>query len=255
MVTKLIKAPVYQQLNEVLRELLRTGEFKTGERFLTERQIAERFEVSRATANKALSNLVSERILEFRKGLGTFVQPRVLDADLGLLVSFTARAAAKGQNPSTQVLSFKRIPAHQIPEAIALQLGVSGEDGLIELERLRLAEGVPVIFEHRIVVARHCPNLDAAAAAGSLYTLWTKSYGLSIAGAEQSIRSLAASNDAAARLRIKKGAPCLSVTAVGFLEGDHPLWWETTIYRGDAYEFHNRLGSRGAANASALELA
>ena len=117
-----------------------------------------------------------------------------------------------------------------------------------------MAQGVPVIFEHRIVVARHCPNLDAAAAAGSLYTLWTKSYGLCITAAEQNIRSIAASNADAARLRIKKGTPCLSVTAIGFLEENQPLWWETTIYRGDAYEFHNRLGSRGAANASALEL-
>jgi DNA-binding GntR family transcriptional regulator len=53
-----------------LRELLRG----LGERLLTERQICERFGVSRATANKALSNLVSEGVLEFRKGVGTFVR-------------------------------------------------------------------------------------------------------------------------------------------------------------------------------------
>lgn len=254
MVTKLVKAPVYQQLNDVLRELIRSGEFKTGERFLTERQIAERFEVSRATANKALSNLVSERLLEFRKGLGTFVQPSVIDVDLGLLVSFTARAAAKGQQPSTQVLRFVRVPAASVEPAIAARLGVAGDETLIDMERLRLAEGVPVILEHRIVVAKHCPALDAHSAAGSLYTLWTKTFNLHILGAEQSIRAVAAPAVAAERLRVKKGHACLSVTAVGFLEGDAPLWWEHTLYRGDAYEFNNRLGSRGSANASALDL-
>ena len=34
----------------------------------------------------------------------------------------------------------------------------------------------------------------------------------------------------------------LLVTSVGFLRGHAPLWFERTLYRGDAYEFHNRLG-------------
>ncbi|MFN9913156.1 MAG: GntR family transcriptional regulator, partial [Pirellulaceae bacterium] len=44
------------------------------DRFLTEREIADRFGVSRPTANKALASLVSEGLLEFRRGVGTFVQ-------------------------------------------------------------------------------------------------------------------------------------------------------------------------------------
>ena len=60
-----VESPIYRQLNETLRELLRAGEFKDGERFLTERDVASRFGVSRITANKALANLVAERRLEF----------------------------------------------------------------------------------------------------------------------------------------------------------------------------------------------
>ena len=36
--------------------------------------------------------------------------------------------------------------------------------------------------------------------------------------------------------------PALEVVSVGFLENDSPLWWERTLYRGDQYEFHSRLG-------------
>jgi DNA-binding FadR family transcriptional regulator len=46
---KLVREPMYQQMNEILRVLLKTGEFAEGDRFLTERQIAERFQVSRPT--------------------------------------------------------------------------------------------------------------------------------------------------------------------------------------------------------------
>lgn len=74
MPTRLVRSPIYQQLNQLLRDLIREGEFKSNEQFLTERQICDRFNVSRATANKALSNLVAEGVLEFRKGVGTFVR-------------------------------------------------------------------------------------------------------------------------------------------------------------------------------------
>jgi DNA-binding transcriptional regulator YhcF (GntR family) len=69
----LSREPIYQQLNRILRELI-GGDFQIGDQFLTERKICQQYQVSRATANKALSNLVSEGLLEFKKGIGTFVR-------------------------------------------------------------------------------------------------------------------------------------------------------------------------------------
>jgi hypothetical protein len=31
------------------------------------------------------------------------------------------------------------------------------------------------------------------------------------------------------------------VRCIGYLAGERPLWFERTLYRGDAYEFRNRL--------------
>ena len=92
MASLLVKEPIYQQLNGYLKQLIDSGECPIGGKFLTERQICERYGVSRATANKALSNLVSEGLLEFRKGVGTFVRGRPLDYNLRALVSFTDKA-------------------------------------------------------------------------------------------------------------------------------------------------------------------
>ena len=55
---RLVRDPVYQQLNDHLRELIRSGKLKAGAKFPAEREIAEQFNVSRVTANKALSSLV-----------------------------------------------------------------------------------------------------------------------------------------------------------------------------------------------------
>ena len=48
---RLVKEPVYQQLNDLLQGLIRRVEFKAGQQFLTKREVGERFEVSRVTAN------------------------------------------------------------------------------------------------------------------------------------------------------------------------------------------------------------
>src|SRR4030042_2455011 len=111
---KIIKDPIYQQLNNILKELIRSGEFKPGDQFLTERKICERFDVSRATANKELSNLVSENILEFKKGVGTFVADKYIDFDLRELISFTNITKSSGKNPSTKVLSFEKLSASKL---------------------------------------------------------------------------------------------------------------------------------------------
>jgi GntR family transcriptional regulator len=250
-IAPLVRDPLYHQLNQSLRGLLRDGEFKPGDQFLTERQVGERFGVSRITANKALSNLVAEGVLEFKKGVGTFVRGGILDYDLGTLVSFTSKARAAGKKPSTRVLEFRTVAASAVvPEAmVALRIGP--DEPLVQMVRLRLAGGVPVILEHRVVVLALCPRLGRADAEGSLYAALTERHGLAIGGADETIRAIALRGSEARQLRVGPGAAALQVIALGYLGRGVPLWWERTLYRGDAYEFHNRLGPLETARPAA----
>ncbi|HLY11183.1 MAG TPA: GntR family transcriptional regulator [Planctomycetota bacterium] len=249
----LVKQPIYQQLNGALRSLLGSGAFKTGTRFLTEREVSQRFEVSRATANKALSNLVSEGLLEFKKGVGTFVAGGVLDYDLRSLVSFTDKASSAGKKPGTRMLSFTLGPASEVPERIARALRVQPSDPLYRIERVRLADGVPVILERRTIVADLCPGLTRADLGGSLFALWTERFKLEIAGADQTIRAASLLGPDAKLLGVPGGAAGLVVRSLGVLRDGRPLWWERTLYRGDAYAFRNRLGPIRTARPAAGE--
>ncbi len=256
----LVRDPVYQQLNAALRELVRT--FKPGARFLSERQISDRFEVSRATANKALSNLVIEGVLRFRKGIGTFVAARPMDYDLQSLVSFTARARAAGRTPTTHVLHLATLNAADAPPAVRRALRADGRTPLVYVERLRLADEVPVILERRHFLARPAPSagwvpaaessrpprreppapLTRAELRGSLYELWTERFGLDIAGADETIRAVTLDATDARALEVPVGAAALAVVATGYLAGGEPLWYERTLYRGDGYCFRHRSG-------------
>ncbi|MEM6364243.1 MAG: GntR family transcriptional regulator [Planctomycetota bacterium] len=241
MQTRLERSPVYQQLNDRLRSAL-AREYHFGDQFLTEREIAKRFDVSRATANKALASLVSEGVLEFRRGVGTFVRRDVIDYDVQSLVSFTEKARAAGKKPITELIRFETVRVDQIDPMIGSSLGVTADGLLWEMERVRWADGHPVILEHRFVVHRHCPKLTRSQASGSLYQAWTKWHDLSIAGADEIIRAVALKTKEAKRLQVTPRTPALEVIAVGNLDDNSPLWWERTLYRSDQYEFHSRLG-------------
>ena len=157
---------------------------------------------------------------------------------------FTEKAKAAGKKPTTKVLSFSQVEASSVDTKIAESLDVAKDVQLWQMERLRSADKVPVILEHRYIVTELCPKLTKSQAAGSLYEAFTKINSLSIAGADEIIRAVALQPDEARSLGVAAQAPAIEVTAIGFLDDNDrtPLWWERTLYRGDQYEFHSRLG-------------
>ena len=250
----------YQDLNDRLRSRL-ASDYAGGDRFLSEREISEAFDVSRATANKVLAGLVSEGVLEFRRGIGTFVRGDALQYDVQSLVSFHEKARRAGRRPSTELLALERVAAAGVAPAVQEALGVDDDDPLWEMSRLRRADGEPVILEHRYVVAALCPRMTRRDAGGSLYRAFTERFGLAVAGADEIIRAVCLSPTEAPLLGVPTRSPALEVTAVGVCSpadesgesgesGESlqtngettPLWWERTLYRSDRYEFASRLG-------------
>jgi GntR family transcriptional regulator len=246
---KIIKDPIYQQLNNILKELITKGEFKPGDQFLTERKICERFDVSRATANKALSNLVSENILEFKKGVGTFVADKYINFDLRTLISFTNITKSSGKNPSTKVLKFKKLSASKVDVNIINDLKISKEENVYYIERLRLIDGIPTILERRYVAEKYCPDIKKSSLEGSLYAVWVDEYKLKISGSTQIIKSIVINKDDVKILGANIQEAGFLVSAVGYLENEVPLWIEKTLFRGKYYEFRNRLGPVSIADS------
>ncbi|TVQ25134.1 MAG: GntR family transcriptional regulator [Spirochaetaceae bacterium] len=250
--------PVYQQLSDTLADLIAT-EFAVGDQFLTERQIAERYGISRTTVNKALSNLVVDGVLEFRKGVGTFVQRRKLNVDLKRLVSFTTKARVAGFSPETVVRSFRATRVADLtlvpPAAVIALLNADDDAPVYETERVRSVDGRIVIYERRALLADRCPGLAAADAAGSLYTVLQERYGIGLDGVAQRIRARTVDAQSAAIIGCDVGDAVLELTGVGHAIGGAPLWYEETYYRGDAYEFVNQVRASGDDSQSSIDTA
>ncbi|TLS52461.1 LacI family transcriptional regulator [Paenibacillus antri] len=67
------RTPLYQMVQEYIRDLIASQELKIGDRIPTEKELMERFGVSKITVVNALSGLVNERIITRVPGKGTFV--------------------------------------------------------------------------------------------------------------------------------------------------------------------------------------
>jgi len=254
-----ITEPIYKQLARICRSLLRDGSYEAGEVFPSERDLAARYKVSRATANKVISNMVAEGLLLFRPGLGTVVQDGAarLCASLREMKSFTHRARAMGWTPKTQVLLFKRKKASRLNQQIRDALGLTDlpDADVFRIERLRKADGIPAILEYRWLVASLVPKLTEHDLKGSLYEKLETKYSLVPSGESLRIRARTLTTAEANLMLDLPHAPTLEVSGVGFLPGDRPLWYQTLLYRADRYELVSvsQNSSRGCHSDVSLQ--
>src|SRR5437588_11800459 len=105
--------PRYFQLKEIMRERIRSGEWKPGELIPSERELSEKYGISRMTARQAITELVNEGLFYREQGKGTFVSRHKITQQLIRLTGFTEDIKARGQRPSTKVLIARMQPADE----------------------------------------------------------------------------------------------------------------------------------------------
>ncbi|MFQ3670613.1 MAG: GntR family transcriptional regulator [Verrucomicrobiia bacterium] len=254
----IVTEPVYQQLARRCRQTLADGSLPPGSRFPSERELAETYKVSRATANKVISNMVAEGLLQFRPGIGTFVLPPAqhLHTSLREMESFTEHARQLGLKPETRVLALDRFPAAKLEPRLREGLGLNQDSAetMVYVRRLRLADGEPVILEDRWLREVFVPRLTERKLRGSLYRLLETDYGLSLGGERHRIRARNLSANEATLLGAAQGDAALSVEGPGFAADGQTIWFESLLYRGDRYELVNEVRGSSAHPKTVVQL-
>lgn len=247
---KIIKEPIYQQLIKILRTRIQSSEYKIGDKFLSENEISILYEISKNTVNKAITSLIGEGLLEFRKGLGTFIRLKHSQYDLHSLISFTKMAESTGTIPSTRVVEFKKITCSETDNPVRAALELDEHSQLYYMKRLRLLSGKPSIIEVRYVDAALCPELKKSDVTKSIITMWMDKYNLNLASADQTLRAVLLNDENALLLEQTVGDPAIERESTGFIEGNRPLWFERTIFCGKDYVFKFRIESLNAAHTA-----
>ncbi|RYG11581.1 MAG: GntR family transcriptional regulator, partial [Caulobacteraceae bacterium] len=148
-------APLYQQLQQAVRDAIEHKVLKADQALPAERDLASELSVSRITVRKAFDGLVAEGLLSRRQGAGTFVAARV-EKSFSRLTSFSEDMAARGRKATSSWIN--RSEGAVTPEE-ALTLGLSPGTAVYRYQRIRYADGMPMALEYSTVPASCLPSL------------------------------------------------------------------------------------------------
>src|SRR5262249_14157042 len=137
---------------------------------------------------------------------------------------------SQGVVAGTRVLSARLAPADETASrALRLRPG----DLVIDLVRIRLADGSPFSVEHLMLPADRFPGLLEMPLGGSVYELLEESYGTRPKEAVERIEVVSASPDEAMILDVTAGAPLLAISRPTPHTRSRPLQGPPDASRGD----------------------
>ncbi|KQY81259.1 MULTISPECIES: GntR family transcriptional regulator [Roseateles] len=232
-------APLYEQIRQLIVAALAAGEWRPGEALPSEAALAERFHASPGTVRRALDELTAAHVVERRQGRGTFVATHTAPRDAYRFLRLVADDGASG---FTRELVHCRRARATAETARALQLRTS--EPVIEVRRLLLRRNRPVVLDDLWLPERHFEGLNGALIdtyAGTLYALFEERFAVHMVRAEEKLRAVAASAEAAALLAVATSEPLLSVERVAYTYGDRPVELRRGLYHTHADHYRNDL--------------
>ena len=206
-----ILGPTGEEVRLRLIGMLERGTLQPGQRLGAERELAVNLGVSRSTLRQALAALEEAGVVRRvpGRGGGTFIAPAKVERDLSRIVGVPMLLRDQGFTAGSRVISVRVMTAG--PDAVEA-LGIDAQDFVIDLVRIRLADGVPISLEHAVFPAAFMPGLPERELGGSIYELLDREYGIRPEEALEHIEVVAARPDEASILSIEPGAPLIAIT-------------------------------------------
>lgn len=233
MVNKRSPVPIYYQLEEEIKNRIEKGELMPGDMIPSEREYAEQNGISRMTVRQAINDLVNDGFLYRQKGKGTFVARKKIEQPLQGLTSFTEDMRKRGMVPSSKLIRFGIVPA---PKKIARQLEIEPDAPIYDIQRVRVADDVPMALETNAISANLVKGLTEEHARGSLYQTIEGKLAQRIDFARQVIESSTARESESEALDIQKDSPVLLIQRNTYLTDGTPLEVVKSVYRADRYK-------------------
>ncbi|MCI1019084.1 GntR family transcriptional regulator [Microbacterium sp. C5A9] len=201
---------VYTQIAEDLRTQIQAGTLRPGDDVPTEAELAERWHTSRGPIRNALATLKAEGLIDTGRGRPARVVSQKASQAVDVSVPFTRWARELGVEPGaqTQELSLRRAGDR------AELLGVSPDDIIVSVVRLRLLDGRPTMLERLFFTEDVGRALFAVDPDEISITEYLGSRGHPIVGLQHQIDAVAADEQDAALLQVPQGTPILRLSRI-----------------------------------------
>lgn len=227
--------PKYFQISRDIIAKIQHGQLAPGMPVPSENDIIERYKVSNTTARKALHELEKAGWVNRVKGKGTFVRDYTVVRAINRIFGFTKNMLEAGRKPSTRLVGF-HLRSEDHSQTVNGRL-YTMRGPVCEIERVRFADGIPMMCETRYISLQLCPDIHRKNLEQSLYSIFDKEYGIQLTEINQMLSAVVLEGDALKPFQVTKPIPAFRVEGVSFCGKDLIIEMEDSVYRGDMYRF------------------
>ncbi len=217
---------------------IRSGEYPSGTRIPSEQRLATRYGIGRPTARQATELLVRKRILQRKRGSGTFVCEEAKEVDLFSLAGTISSFHSRGISVQTRILKNIRLKS----------IGNDPENPFANktayfFSRLSRVETQPVLLENMYLHPALFAGIEGINLAGrSLSQIVEEQYYMRPSGGKQNFRIGYLAGKSARDLNVTPQTPILEVKRfIHFPQKKNAVYSELYC-RTDRFVFGQTLG-------------
>lgn len=246
MIDRTSSEPYYIQLARILEDALRRGVYKPGERFPGESQLSRDYDLARSTVRETLRALENQGLIRMVPNRGAFVSNT--EAKRWALQVTQGFLEPEAHSPDSAITTSVIHSGYDLaPGHVAKALGVDKSQEVFVLERVRQIDGKPAMHSTNWLPAdvgaalMGKPVLEGTASLNQ--TL--RALGFSIYSARRQVEAVAAPEDIAKLLRLKRNAPILMIRSVSRDENGRAFDYYCSYVRSDVVAISVDAEARG----------
>ncbi|MTH51772.1 UTRA domain-containing protein [Bacillus mangrovi] len=226
---------LYLQVIDRIKEDIKSGAYEEKQKLPSEFDLAKNLGVSRATLREALRILEEENVIIRRHGVGTFVNSvPMFTSGIEQLNSVTAMIKQGGKTPGTIFLSSSLIGPR---EEDANRFGVSEEEEIFQVERVRTANGEPVVYCLDKIPGTLLPH-DLLHESESLFEMIEKLTDRRIGHAITAIEPIGYHEKISPILNCEPETALLLLKQLHYDLNDQAVLYSLNYFRADMFSFH-----------------
>jgi len=228
MLNKGSSIPLYYQIKEVIKEKIKSEQWKEDDRLPNELELAELFQVSRATIRQAVLELVNEGLLTRVKGRGTFIKKVQYEGDF-MSFSYPEEIGEKHVPIKTGII--------EGPLEYLHTLKLYNTNKINEIIRLRYFKEDPAIIENTYLPLHIFPDILNTNLEKSLYDTMIDIYKVNINKHKVYVEPILLNDYEANLLKTNPGEPALKTTKICETLNEVPVMLTISIFRKDKCKF------------------
>lgn len=225
---------LYLQVVDELLQNIKQGIYAENEKLPSEYELSKQLGVSRSTLREALRVLEEDNIVTRRHGVGTFVNSKPpYSSGIEELKSLTTMIRQSGKTPGSQYISAEIVDAAKEDK----ENFSSSLSSLARIERVRTADGIPVVFCVDKVPAGLFP-LDKLQENESIFDLIENHIGKKIGYAITHIEPISYHERVYNYLDCTPVQSLLLLKQMHYSVDDEPILYSLNYFRSDIFSFH-----------------